>query len=102
MAAIVIDNGSGFIKSGLAGYKAPTTIFRSMVGEAACAPLCNDQPINHQCSSHTTSYMGDSALDHLEGVSVRFPIRYGVVNDWERMEKLWSYTMQQQLGVDPR
>ena len=30
--AVVIDNGTGYIKAGLAGNDAPTTIFPSVVG----------------------------------------------------------------------
>ncbi|XP_035827381.1 actin, clone 302 [Aplysia californica] len=91
-AAIVLDNGSHRIRAGFAGDDAPRCFIRTV--------LC------HSCDSSDTEnadredfYVGDHAMIKREILSLKCPIEYGIVSNWDDMEKIWDYVFQQELRV---
>lgn len=84
---IVIDNGSGWIKAGLAGEDEPSAVFRTVVGTD---------------DVHQKVFVGDELQGCTEEELVRtYPIKYGSITDWDAMEKVWNYTFHNQLHVAP-
>jgi len=89
--AIIIDNGSGFIKAGLSGDYVPRSIFSSIIG-------C---PRNAGVFEVKDYYIGDKAQSQRDVLKLKYPIEGGVVTNWDNMEKIWHYTFYNELYVVP-
>eukprot|EP00392_Amoebophrya_sp_AT5.2_P014326 g14475.t1 len=81
---VVIDNGSGVMKAGIAGDEAPKCVFPNYVGrpkhERAMAGAAEGE-----------IFIGDSAT-HLRGLlTCNYPVQHGVVEDWLEMEQIWHH-----------
>jgi actin len=91
---IIIDNGSGMVKAGLAGEEQPRAVFPSVVGRP-----------KHQQSMHGTvqksEYVGDEAMQKKGILNLTYPIAAGIVESWEDMEKVWHHTFYNELRVAP-
>lgn len=46
-------------------------------------------------------FIGDDEEGRFEDLKEKYPVRHGVIEDWEDMEKVWNYTFQVKLRVDP-
>ncbi|CAE8640972.1 unnamed protein product [Polarella glacialis] len=92
--AVIIDNGSGHVKAGIAGEEAPSCVFPALVGrpkhEAMMAGVDKRE-----------YYMGDEAIAKKGVLSLSYPIEHGIVKDWSDMEKVWHYTFFDALRVNP-
>ncbi|KAI8512790.1 hypothetical protein Bbelb_094290 [Branchiostoma belcheri] len=84
VATLVVDNGSGLIKAGLAGEDSPKAVFPSVV-----------------CSDSADSYVGSAAQAKRGVLQLKYPIEHGIVTDWDGMEKIWRHTFQTELGLAP-
>jgi actin len=91
---IVIDNGSGVIKAGFSGENQPSIKFPSIVGK----PRTDKQMIGVDAKSE---YIGDEAQKMRGVLNLSYPIKSGIVQDWENMEKVWEYCFSNELRVDP-
>ena len=83
--AIVIDHGSGFIRSGFASDKAPTFVFSSVFG-------------SHRLQDHK---IDEEIRSKREILSLRYPIERGIITNWDDMENIWHHTFYNELRVDP-
>ncbi|CAD5206415.1 unnamed protein product [Bursaphelenchus okinawaensis] len=96
LPACVIDNGSGYTKLGYAGNTEPQMIMPSTI--AVKDP-------RHQFGSKIGDldfYIGDEALSpNAANYSVKYPIRHGIVEDWDLMEKYWSQCIFKYLRAEP-
>ena len=91
---IVIDNGSGVLKAGLAGDNNPSVKFPSIVGR----PRTDKQLIGTEGKSE---YVGDEAQKMRGVLKLNYPIESGIVKNWDDMEKVWQYAFANELRVDP-
>ena len=91
--AIVIDNGSGTCKAGMAGDDAPTTIFSSIVGTP------KHQGVMMNTSSDST-FIGEWAQEKRGMLSLSYPIEHGIITNWCDMERIWEFTFGE-LNKDP-
>ncbi len=92
-AALVIDNGSGMVKCGWAGYEVEG-IFPSVVG----------RPKHRNIMVGTGSkeyYIGDEAQSQRGILSMRYPIENGIVTNWDDMELLWRHTFYNEMRIEP-
>ncbi|KAE8137264.1 actin-1 [Aspergillus pseudotamarii] len=80
VAAIVIDNGTKYIKAGFAGDNGPRAVFRS----------------------EDNSYVGDDAIAYREMLSLTNPIERGLISNWDAMEKIWNYAFTTRLNTTPK
>merc|ERR1712166_1131147 len=85
--AVVIDNGSGFIKAGVSGHDSPKVRLPSCVGY----PI--DKDPDRDC------YIGFEAMQKRAALNLVWPIEGGVVKDWENMNKLWRHTVDNELRM---
>lgn len=93
-SAIVIDNGTGTIKAGLAGDDAPRSIFSTIVGKPKMPGILVGL-------DQKEVYIGDEVREKKGVLKLEYPIERGVIHDWENMEKIWSYTISQELKTAP-
>ena len=91
---IIIDNGSGMMKAGIAGNEAPSATFPSIVGRPKNASAM-------QGVTQKSEYIGDEAQQKRGVLNLKYPIANGIVGDWEDMEKVWNHTFYNELRVTP-
>eukprot|EP00276_Gloeochaete_wittrockiana_P016323 CAMPEP_0184351834 /NCGR_PEP_ID=MMETSP1089-20130417/54952_1 /TAXON_ID=38269 ORGANISM="Gloeochaete wittrockiana, Strain SAG46.84" /NCGR_SAMPLE_ID=MMETSP1089 /ASSEMBLY_ACC=CAM_ASM_000445 /LENGTH=367 /DNA_ID=CAMNT_0026685635 /DNA_START=101 /DNA_END=1204 /DNA_ORIENTATION=- len=87
--AIVIDNGSGVVKAGIAGEEVPSVVFPSIIGE----PFVRNP-------KDPAKYVGDEVAPLMGYVKVRYPLSHGKIDRWDDMEAIWENTFKQ-LGKWP-
>lgn len=95
LAAIVIDNGTGFIKAGMASDPAPRKKFPTMLGFSRFQGLdvAMDQP---------DFMVGDKAYENKGILNIVNPIEKGIIKNFDNMERIWHHTFYDQLSVDPQ
>merc|ERR1719469_940555 len=92
--AVVIDNGSGNIKAGLAGEDKPKSVFPSVVAY----PKYEEAMVG---MGHKETLVGDEAQGMRGVMKLNYPISHGIVNNWNDMEKIWQHTFTSELRVSP-
>ncbi len=91
---VIIDNGSGMMKAGIAGDEAPSVVFPSIVGRPKHSG-------GMQGVTQKTEYIGDEAQEKRGILNLKYPIANGIINDWEDMNKVWHHTFYNELRITP-
>jgi len=81
---IVIDNGSGMIKAGFAGDPVPKVNFPNYVGRPKHTRVMAG-------SLEGDSFVGPKAEEYRGLLHIAYPMEHGIVQDWNDMEKIWTY-----------
>ncbi|XP_038603490.1 actin-related protein T3 [Tachyglossus aculeatus] len=89
--AVVIDNGSGFIKSGMAGVRAPRFVYANIAGWG-----------RGQLGAHTMRdlYVGEEAQARRSSLFISYPVERGIITSWEEMEAIWRNIYEKNLKVE--
>ena len=90
---IVIDNGSQMIKAGYGGEEVPRIVCPSNVGR----PKYYRVVLGHEDKN---VYIGDNAYENAEVLFLNYPIKHGVITNWDDMEILWRNIFERQLAID--
>lgn len=91
---IICDNGSGFLKMGFAGENFPRYTIPSIAGR----PLLRaNQKIGD--IELKPLMLGDEANPLRSFLEISYPIREGIVENWDDMEALWAYTFHTKMGL---
>lgn len=91
---VIIDNGSGHMKAGMAGEEAPSAVFPAIIGR----PKHGQAMVG---SATKEFYLGEDAQAKKGVLSITYPLEHGIVRDWGDMEKIWHYTFYDALRVNP-
>ena len=113
----MIDNGTGYTKLGYSGNSEPQFIFPTALAHQGRSGTTAGIPSSLSSSMHQLSvkrqstdddgdyFFGNDALDIVHSnktYGISYPVRYGVVDNWDHMERLWSYCLYNRLRADPR
>jgi actin-related protein len=93
--ALVLDNGSGMCKVGLAGYDAPMSVFSSIVGRPKV------ESVMMMGTAKRDTYIGNDAQKRRGILRIRYPIEHGIVTNWEDMERIWHHAFYHELRTSP-
>lgn len=91
--ALVIDNGTGYIRGGFAGDDAPRAVFPTLVGHPKYGVLVG--------MGVKDVYVGDEAQAKRGILDLNSPIENGIVTNWSDMESVWHHTFYNELAVAP-
>lgn len=95
---IVIDQGSGIIKSGFGGDDAPRSIFSTVIGRPK-SQSCKHNPMTVFVVDDF--YIGDDAQSRRGILSIEYPIEHGIVTNWDDMERIWKHIFFNELSAHP-
>mmetsp|Transcript_26873 Transcript_26873/g.82671 ORF Transcript_26873/g.82671 Transcript_26873/m.82671 type:complete len:378 (+) Transcript_26873:215-1348(+) len=96
--SVVIDNGTGYTKMGYAGNCEPQYIVPTVVASRA---LKGGQEATVDGVDDLDFYIGNEALAHSTTHQVNYPIRHGLVENWDNMERLWQRCLFKYLRCEP-
>ncbi|EZG83581.1 actin [Gregarina niphandrodes] len=92
--ALVVDNGSGQVKAGVAGDDAPSSVFPSIVGTPKLVGVMAGV-------EKKDFYIGHEAQAKRGVLALKYPIEHGVISNWDDMEKIWYHTFYDELRRNP-
>eukprot|EP01147_Barroeca_monosierra_P007436 gene7436-9784_t len=95
MPACVVDVGTGYTKMGFAGNSEPSFIFPSAIGVKETVNKSVAQGVDD-----LDFYIGDDAMS-TPGYATKYPVRHGIVDDWDLMEKFYEQTIFKYLRAEP-
>eukprot|EP01083_Nonionella_stella_P186069 680330_1 len=90
--ALVFDNGSGMVKVGFSGDDDPRAVFPNVVGRLPHQSGGMGWPPRHD-------YVGDEAQAKLCPSWCKNPVEFGIVTNWDDMEKVLHHTFKNELRV---
>ena len=96
--SVVIDNGTGYTKMGYAGNCEPQYIVPTVVASRA---LKGGQEATVDGVDDLDFYIGNEALAHATTHQVNYPIRHGLIENWDNMERLWQRCLFKYLRCEP-
>lgn len=102
LPACVIDNGTGYTKLGFAGNKEPQFIIPSTIAVKESARV-GDSAARRigKGIDDLDFFIGDEAFEAGSGYSVKYPVRHGLVEDWDLMELFWEQCIFKYLRAEP-
>lgn len=92
---VVIDNGTGFTKMGYAGNDEPTYIIPSTYADGGARAKGGDNVL-----ADLDFCIGYEALN-APGKACTYPIQHGIVEDWDKMERMWQHCIYKYLRIEP-
>ncbi|KAF6777095.1 hypothetical protein AHF37_03383 [Paragonimus kellicotti] len=104
LPAIVIDNGTGYSKIGYAGNTEPQSIFPSCIAVKEYSKVGSREVRRLGTGLDDLNfYIGDEALglDGKNDFSVKWPIRHGIIEDWDLMQRFMEQVIYKFLRAEP-
>ncbi|ETN70799.1 Actin [Necator americanus] len=107
LPACVIDNGTGYTKLGYAGNCEPQFIIPSAIAVKDKIASSNAAALRWNTSTggridDLDFFIGDEALSPAAAnYSAKYPIRHGIVEDWDLMERFWEQCIFKYLRAEP-
>jgi len=92
--SVVVDNGSGMCKAGMAGDDSPRAVFPSIIGTP-----------NHKSimvgMGEKQIYVGEEAQAKRGVLKLAYPIAHGIIENYDDMEKIWHHCFFNELRLNP-
>jgi actin-related protein 3 len=93
---VVIDNGTGYTKMGYSGNYEPNFIVPSLIANVADKKGAKKDDVQD-----LDFFIGEEAAVKRADYNLDYPVRQGVVANWDRMEQFWQRAIYQYLSCDP-
>jgi len=113
LAPIILDNGTGYSKIGFAGNSDPSFVFPTAIatherastgGGRPGAPPIPTKPGNLASKRGIEDldfYIGDEAIANSKTYGIHYPIRHGLIDNWDHMERYWEQCIFKYLRAEP-
>ncbi|KTW28840.1 hypothetical protein T552_01469 [Pneumocystis carinii B80] len=118
---VIMDNGTGLTKIGLSGNNVPSYVFPTVITSSQMPGTGSGRSVSISKSSFLGSslsigsslnkrgaedldfYIGYEALEQANGLgySLNYPIRHGIIESWDYMERFWQQSIFKYLKCDP-
>lgn len=98
LPAVVLDCGTGYTKMGFAGNVEPSMTIPTAIGVSDCA---NKPSYRATGLEDLDFHIGHDALANSATYSVSYPVRHGMVDNWDNMERFYQQCIFKSLRVDP-
>jgi actin-related protein 3 len=95
----VIDNGTGYTKMGYAGNYEPNFLVPSLI--ATREEKKGTVRPEYKGAPDLDFFIGEEAASKPAGYNVDYPVREGIISNWDNMEKYWQRCIYQYLKCDP-
>lgn len=92
---MVIDNGTGYSKMGYAGNSEPSYIVPTLIA------IADTKGTKEKDVADLDFYIGDQASELRRNYAIDYPIRHGIIDNWDNMERFWHRCIFQYLRGDP-
>ena len=92
--AVIIDNGSGYVKFGSATDARPTKV-PNIYGKPARAKRSILKRKTEEEEDDIGDLMGDEVLSHEGKLNITWPMENGIINDWDKIQSIWEYAYEQ-------
>lgn len=90
---IVLDNGSGIIKAGFGGEEKPKCYEYSLIGKPKYSKIMTG-------GLDGDTFVGNQAQISRGLLRLNYPLKHGIVEDWNGLEQLWAYVFDKSLQVN--
>src|SRR5690242_5599534 len=94
---VVIDTGSGMGKVGFAGDDSPRGVFPTIV----LRPRHKDR-ITEKMMGNKEAYVGCEEPVRRGILTLFYPVKRGIITNWDDMEKMWNYCYNYELRCAPK
>jgi len=102
LPACVIDVGTGYTKMGYAGNKEPQFIIPSAIAVKDTAKVGDEA---HRRLTRGVEdldfFIGDEAMEQKTPYAIKYPVRHGLVEDWDLMERYLEQCIFKYLRAEP-
>jgi len=93
---LVVDKGSSVIKAGFSGHDSPLSVFHSVVCGRQLTPSPAVMAVNNR------HYAGDEARSSAGMFELEYPIKNGIVQNWDYMERIYKQIFVNDLRVESK
>jgi actin-related protein 3 len=97
--AVVIDNGTGYTKMGYAGNCEPQYIIPTTI--ATGSTKGGEGLRSKEGVDDLDFYIGNKALENASTHQINYPIRHGLIENWDNMERMWQRCIFKYLRCEP-
>jgi actin-related protein 3 len=95
--AVVLDNGTGYTKMGFSGNYEPNFIVPSLISTIEE----KKEGKKKDDVEDLDFFIGEEAAIKRHNYNLDYPVRHGIVANWDNMEKYWQRCIFQYLSCDP-
>lgn len=101
--AVVLDMGSGVVKTGFAGEDAPRAVFVNCAGKVKNPEWFASQaaPTLKAELRERETFVGSECQLYRDFLEVIHPMNRGVVEDWDALERMWEFVFAHELRINP-
>lgn len=91
--ALVIDNGSGYLKMGIAPEDKPRIMIPTIIGRKYLREDANSFKVTKQV------IYGDEALANKDNLEITYPIENGTIKQKDDLAEIWKYALDEKLKI---
>jgi len=99
--AVVIDNGTGYTKMGYAGNTEPNFIIPTLIANPVSESGTRGTVRNSEGLGDLDFYIGNEAQARSASYQINYPIKHGIIENWDNMEKMWQRCIFKHLKCEP-
>ncbi len=101
MRSVVIDNGTGFTKMGYAGNCNPNYIIPTLIANPVGDSARGTAVRSTEGLGDLDFMIGNDAQANSATYQINYPIKQGIIENWDNMEKLWQRCVFKYLKCEP-